>query len=133
MRKKFHVINVFSLSHFRLDCHLVTCHRYPSDQHRCDSCSRGFAWRPLLVRHRALIHGDLRKYPCENCPKVTTSSSQSKGDRCKTLANISVTDDFGTKYHQVTKNLSRYFLLKLEHVSIILRRSPAFTLRSRST
>ncbi|XP_011302457.1 PR domain zinc finger protein 16-like isoform X2 [Fopius arisanus] len=53
-----------------LDSHLVTCHRYPSDQHRCDSCSRGFAWRPLLVRHRAVIHGNLRKYPCENCPKT---------------------------------------------------------------
>ncbi|XP_063973910.1 histone-lysine N-methyltransferase MECOM-like isoform X1 [Diachasmimorpha longicaudata] len=53
-----------------LDCHLVTSHRYPSDQHYCDSCSRGFAWRPLLVRHRALIHGHLRKYPCENCPKT---------------------------------------------------------------
>lgn len=22
------------------------------------------------MRHRAIIHGDLRKYPCENCPKV---------------------------------------------------------------
>ncbi|XP_071628711.1 transcription factor hamlet isoform X1 [Temnothorax longispinosus] len=52
-----------------LDSHLVTCHRYPAEQHRCDSCPRAYAWRPLLVRHRAIVHGDLRNYPCENCPK----------------------------------------------------------------
>ncbi|XP_044595350.1 histone-lysine N-methyltransferase MECOM-like isoform X3 [Cotesia glomerata] len=56
-----------------LDNHLVTGHRYPSDQHICESCPRAYAWRPLLVRHRAIIHGDLRKYPCENCPKSNTS------------------------------------------------------------
>lgn len=56
---------------FRLDSHLVTCHRYPAEQHRCDSCPRAYAWRPLLVRHRAIVHGDLRNYPCENCPKVS--------------------------------------------------------------
>ncbi|XP_043577873.1 histone-lysine N-methyltransferase MECOM-like isoform X6 [Bombus pyrosoma] len=52
-----------------LDTHLITCHRYPAEQHRCDSCPRAYAWRPLLVRHRAIVHGDLRNYPCENCPK----------------------------------------------------------------
>lgn len=52
-----------------LDSHLVTCHRYPAEQHRCDTCPRAYAWRPLLVRHRAIVHGDLRNYPCENCPK----------------------------------------------------------------
>ncbi|KAG7202017.1 hypothetical protein KM043_004703 [Ampulex compressa] len=58
-----------------LDGHLVTCHRYPAEQHRCDSCPRAYAWRPLLVRHRAIVHGDLRSYPCENCPKVFTDPS----------------------------------------------------------
>ncbi|XP_071568305.1 transcription factor hamlet isoform X3 [Temnothorax nylanderi] len=58
-----------------LDSHLVTCHRYPAEQHRCDSCPRAYAWRPLLVRHRAIVHGDLRNYPCENCPKVFTDPS----------------------------------------------------------
>ncbi|XP_029044076.2 transcription factor hamlet-like isoform X2 [Osmia bicornis bicornis] len=52
-----------------LDSHLVSCHRYPAEQHRCDTCPRAYAWRPLLVRHRAIVHGDLRNYPCENCPK----------------------------------------------------------------
>ncbi|XP_068969932.1 transcription factor hamlet-like isoform X5 [Bombus flavifrons] len=52
-----------------LDSHLITCHRYPAEQHRCDNCPRAYAWRPLLVRHRAIVHGDLRNYPCENCPK----------------------------------------------------------------
>ncbi|EZA57975.1 Transcription factor hamlet [Ooceraea biroi] len=58
-----------------LDSHLVTCHRYPAEQHRCESCPRAYAWRPLLVRHRAIVHGDLRNYPCENCPKVFTDPS----------------------------------------------------------
>ncbi|XP_048510022.1 histone-lysine N-methyltransferase MECOM-like isoform X2 [Athalia rosae] len=58
-----------------LDGHLVTCHRYPAEQYRCETCPRGYAWRPLLVRHRAIVHGDLRKYPCENCPKVFTDPS----------------------------------------------------------
>ncbi|XP_043577870.1 histone-lysine N-methyltransferase MECOM-like isoform X3 [Bombus pyrosoma] len=58
-----------------LDTHLITCHRYPAEQHRCDSCPRAYAWRPLLVRHRAIVHGDLRNYPCENCPKVFTDPS----------------------------------------------------------
>ncbi|XP_015607985.1 MDS1 and EVI1 complex locus protein isoform X2 [Cephus cinctus] len=57
-----------------LDGHLVTCHRYPAEQHLCESCPRGYAWRPLLVRHRAIVHGDLRKYPCENCPKSILST-----------------------------------------------------------
>ncbi|XP_034939425.1 transcription factor hamlet-like isoform X2 [Chelonus insularis] len=55
-----------------LDKHLVTGHRYPADQHICESCPRAYSWRPLLVRHRAIVHGDLRKYPCENCPKSNT-------------------------------------------------------------
>ncbi|KAK2582364.1 hypothetical protein KPH14_004695 [Odynerus spinipes] len=58
-----------------LDEHLVTCHRYPADQHRCDDCPRGYAWRALLVRHRAIVHGDRRNYPCENCPRVFTDPS----------------------------------------------------------
>ncbi|OXU24430.1 hypothetical protein TSAR_012233 [Trichomalopsis sarcophagae] len=52
-----------------LNNHLVVCHRYPAREHCCSSCPSGYAWRPLLVRHRALVHGDVRKYPCENCPK----------------------------------------------------------------
>ncbi|XP_043276256.1 transcription factor hamlet-like isoform X2 [Venturia canescens] len=58
-----------------LDNHLVTSHRYPSNQHRCETCPSGYSWRPLLVRHRAVKHGDLRKYSCENCPKVFTDPS----------------------------------------------------------
>ncbi|XP_051155278.1 histone-lysine N-methyltransferase PRDM16-like isoform X2 [Leptopilina boulardi] len=56
-----------------LDNHLVTCHRYPSEQHRCENCPSGYTWRPLLVRHRSIVHGDLRKYLCENCPKIDDS------------------------------------------------------------
>ncbi|KAL2737750.1 histone-lysine N-methyltransferase PRDM16-like isoform X1 [Vespula squamosa] len=46
-----------------LDGHLVTCHRYPADQHRCDDCPRGYAWRALLVRHRAIVHGTMPQLP----------------------------------------------------------------------
>ncbi|XP_011506050.1 PREDICTED: LOW QUALITY PROTEIN: PR domain zinc finger protein 16-like [Ceratosolen solmsi marchali] len=52
-----------------LNNHLVICHRYPAREHCCSSCPSGYAWRPLLVRHRAIVHGDIRKYPCENCSK----------------------------------------------------------------
>ncbi|KAI4473477.1 hypothetical protein M0804_015323 [Polistes exclamans] len=55
-----------------LDEHLVTCHRYPAKQHQCSDCPRGYAWRGLLVRHRAIVHGDRRNYPCENCPRSNT-------------------------------------------------------------
>lgn len=65
---------LFLFFHYRLDNHLVTGHRYPAEQHICESCPRAYAWRPLLVRHRAIVHGDLRKYPCENCPKVSIIS-----------------------------------------------------------
>ncbi|XP_046752733.1 histone-lysine N-methyltransferase MECOM-like [Diprion similis] len=58
-----------------LDGHLVTCHRYPAEQYRCETCHKGYAWRPLVVRHRAIVHGDLKSYQCENCPKVFTDPS----------------------------------------------------------
>jgi uncharacterized Zn-finger protein len=59
----------------RLDEHLVTNHRYPADQYKCELCPRAFSWRPSLQRHRALSHGEIRKYPCENCSKVFTDPS----------------------------------------------------------
>ncbi|XP_069668872.1 transcription factor hamlet-like isoform X2 [Periplaneta americana] len=59
----------------QLDEHLVTSHRYPADQHKCELCPRAFSWRPSLQRHRALHHGEVRKYPCENCSKVFTDPS----------------------------------------------------------
>ncbi|KAL4711512.1 hypothetical protein ACJJTC_000528 [Scirpophaga incertulas] len=34
-----------------------------------------YSSRALLLRHRALAHTDIRKYPCENCPKVFTDPS----------------------------------------------------------
>lgn len=55
---------------FSLDDHLVAAHHYPKDQFRCELCPKSYSYRPSLLRHRALIHGELRKYPCENCSKV---------------------------------------------------------------
>ena len=65
---------MFGMWH-RLDEHLVTNHRYPADQYKCELCPRAFSWRPSLQRHRALSHGEIRKYPCENCSKVFTDPS----------------------------------------------------------
>lgn len=56
----------------RLDEHLVSAHRYTAGQHRCEACPRSFSFRPGLIRHRTSAHPDLRRYSCENCPKVST-------------------------------------------------------------
>ncbi|GAB0096363.1 transcription factor hamlet [Sergentomyia squamirostris] len=54
----------------QLDDHLIVSHHYPKDAFRCESCPKTYSYRPSLLRHRALVHGELRKYPCENCTKV---------------------------------------------------------------
>lgn len=76
--KWYCVFNLHTMKYFlcdRLDEHLVTNHRYPADQYKCELCPRAFSWRPSLQRHRALSHGEIRKYPCENCSKVFTAPS----------------------------------------------------------
>ncbi|XP_012270736.1 MDS1 and EVI1 complex locus protein EVI1 [Orussus abietinus] len=86
-----------------LDLHLVTCHRYPAQQHRCDSCPKNYALRLHLLRHRVVVHGYLRKYHCENCPQVfpDTFSLQEhikayhEGARCHACAKCGKT--FATK------------------------------------
>ncbi|XP_059052624.1 histone-lysine N-methyltransferase MECOM-like isoform X2 [Achroia grisella] len=52
-----------------LDRHLVQAHAQPSAAFHCELCNRAYSSRALLLRHRALAHTDIRKYPCENCPK----------------------------------------------------------------
>lgn len=61
----------FTFCFHRLDEHLIACHQYQKDLYRCDICSKSYCYRPSLLRHRAIIHGELRKYPCENCTKVS--------------------------------------------------------------
>ncbi|XP_050696308.1 histone-lysine N-methyltransferase PRDM16-like isoform X2 [Eriocheir sinensis] len=56
-----------------LDDHLVTAHGYAAGQYRCDYCQRAFAWRPNLIQHKT-IHGEFKRYPCENCPRVFTDA-----------------------------------------------------------
>lgn len=58
---------------FRLDVHLVATHHYPKDSFHCEHCSKSYCYRPSLLRHRAVVHGEYRKYPCENCSKVSPS------------------------------------------------------------
>ncbi|XP_049548303.1 histone-lysine N-methyltransferase PRDM16-like [Anopheles darlingi] len=54
-----------------LDEHLVIAHHYQKDAYRCDLCPRAYSYRPSLLRHRAIVHGELRRFHCENCPKVS--------------------------------------------------------------
>lgn len=56
---------------FRLDTHLIGAHNYPKETFHCETCLQSFCYRPSLLRHRALEHGEIRKYPCENCTKVS--------------------------------------------------------------
>uniref|UniRef100_A0A182TT79 C2H2-type domain-containing protein n=1 Tax=Anopheles melas TaxID=34690 RepID=A0A182TT79_9DIPT len=58
-----------------LDDHLVISHHYPKDAYRCELCPRAYSYRPSLLRHRAIVHGELRRFPCENCPKCTEKSA----------------------------------------------------------
>ncbi|XP_063697464.1 MDS1 and EVI1 complex locus protein EVI1-A [Culicoides brevitarsis] len=64
-----------------LDDHLVTSHQYPRDKYPCELCSRAYSYRPSLIRHRAVSHGEVRKYPCENCKKVAEFSDPSNLQR----------------------------------------------------
>ncbi|CAH0725700.1 unnamed protein product, partial [Brenthis ino] len=52
-----------------LDRHLIQAHAQPASAFHCELCNRAYSSRALLLRHRALTHTDIRKYPCENCPK----------------------------------------------------------------
>ncbi|XP_019891042.2 transcription factor hamlet isoform X1 [Musca domestica] len=54
----------------RLDDHLVGAHHFRKDEFLCELCSKRFCHRPVLLKHRALVHNEIRKYPCENCTKV---------------------------------------------------------------
>ena len=53
---------------------MVDNHRYDPDKYMCEHCSKGFAWRPNLLRHK-MVHGEFRRFPCENCDKVFTDPS----------------------------------------------------------
>lgn len=59
---------IFSIC--RLDEHLIVSHNYPKDAFTCELCPKSYSYKPSLLRHRAIVHGEHRKYPCENCTKV---------------------------------------------------------------
>ncbi|KAL3274021.1 hypothetical protein HHI36_015439 [Cryptolaemus montrouzieri] len=59
----------------KLDEHLVLKHNYRKDEFKCDYCPKAYSHRPCLIKHRAVAHGEHRKYHCENCPKVFTDPS----------------------------------------------------------
>ncbi|XP_016964333.1 transcription factor hamlet isoform X2 [Drosophila biarmipes] len=53
-----------------LDDHLVGAHHFKQDEFPCKQCSLRFCHRPLLIKHEAISHNNIRKYSCENCSKV---------------------------------------------------------------
>ena len=53
---------------------MIESHSYKPNQYTCDHCSKSFAWRPNLLRHKT-VHGEFRRFPCENCDKVFTDPS----------------------------------------------------------
>ncbi|KAJ8959672.1 hypothetical protein NQ318_021862 [Aromia moschata] len=58
-----------------MDDHLICKHNYRRDEFRCDYCPKAYSYRPCLIKHRAVQHGEHKKYHCENCPKVFTDPS----------------------------------------------------------
>ncbi|XP_028130876.2 transcription factor hamlet-like isoform X2 [Diabrotica virgifera virgifera] len=59
----------------KLDEHVITNHNHRRDEHQCDYCSKAFSYRPLLFKHLAIKHGQIKRYHCENCTKVFTDPS----------------------------------------------------------
>ncbi|CAG9812850.1 unnamed protein product [Phaedon cochleariae] len=59
----------------KLDEHLISKHNYRRDEYQCDYCPRAYSYRPCLIKHRSIKHGETKKYHCENCPKVFTDPS----------------------------------------------------------
>ncbi|XP_055546888.1 transcription factor hamlet isoform X2 [Wyeomyia smithii] len=60
----------------QLDDHLVISHHYLKDAYRCELCPRAYCHRPSLLRHRAIVHGEVKRYPCENCSKDTVTATR---------------------------------------------------------
>lgn len=50
---------------------MILCHNYQKDSYNCEICTRGFCHRQSLFRHKHLQHGEVRKFQCENCTKVS--------------------------------------------------------------
>ncbi|XP_039150321.1 transcription factor hamlet isoform X4 [Drosophila simulans] len=53
-----------------LDDHLIGAHHFKQDEFACKQCALRFCHRPLLIKHEAISHNNIRKYSCENCSKV---------------------------------------------------------------
>ncbi|XP_063931759.1 transcription factor hamlet-like isoform X5 [Zophobas morio] len=60
----------------KLDDHLVVKHNYRRDEYPCDLCPKAYSHRPCLIKHRSVVHGEHRKYHCENCPKVRSQPAR---------------------------------------------------------
>jgi len=62
---------IFSFFFSSLDDHLVGAHHFKQDEFQCKQCTVRFCHRPLLIKHEAISHNNIRKYSCENCSKVS--------------------------------------------------------------
>ncbi|GJQ86124.1 hypothetical protein Trydic_g15278 [Trypoxylus dichotomus] len=59
-----------------LDEHLIAKHNYRRDEHSCDLCPKTYSYRPSLIKHKAIQHGEHKKYHCENCTKLVICQIQ---------------------------------------------------------
>lgn len=72
---------------YSLDDHLVGAHHFKRGEFACELCDQHFCHRPLLIKHGAIAHNNIRKYSCENCSKVSEKiymkwmSEQMAGER----------------------------------------------------
>ncbi|CAH0564476.1 unnamed protein product [Brassicogethes aeneus] len=59
----------------KLDEHLISKHNHRRDEFRCELCPKAYSHRTCLIKHRAVEHGEVKKYHCENCPKFFSDPS----------------------------------------------------------
>ncbi|VEN45468.1 unnamed protein product [Callosobruchus maculatus] len=58
-----------------LDEHLILKHNHQKNKFKCNYCYKAYSDRPCLIKHKAVEHGETKKYHCENCPKIFTDPS----------------------------------------------------------
>ncbi|KAK9729834.1 Zinc finger, C2H2 type [Popillia japonica] len=84
----------------KLDEHLVTKHNYRKDEYSCDLCPKTYSYRPSLIKHKAIQHGEHKKYHCENCTKrhIRTHHVGARSHACPECGKTFATSS-GLKQH----------------------------------
>ncbi|XP_074032184.1 transcription factor hamlet isoform X2 [Leptinotarsa decemlineata] len=98
----------------KLDEHLIAKHNYRRDEYQCEYCPKAYSHRPCLIKHRAIKHGETKKYHCENCPKPTSLDEHHRILKIQPLHNL--TDNKAADFLVFTdpSNLQRH--IRTNHV-----------------